>query len=174
MIIDKIKFKPGYAKEDSKTFASAGVEAEGLAPERIWRNMTNISNWNRYYPSITDIDFDNPSETDPHIYDKAQFHFDLADGNKARCQVICFTHPKDDRVGRIAVQGTVFDPDGKRINEMVLELMVGVPDGKKCQRLTVAAAVSCKEEIGNAPNNIIGDKLLEALNSLVDWSKKHN
>ena len=114
MIIDKIKFKPGYAKDDSKTFASAGVEAEGLAPERIWRNMTNISNWNRYYPSITDIDFDNPSDTDPHIYDKAQFHFDLADGNKARCQVICFTHPKDDRVGRIAVQGTVFDPDGKQ------------------------------------------------------------
>ena len=67
MIIDKIKFKPGYAKDDSKTFASAGVEAEGLAPERIWRNMTNISNWNRYYPSITDIDFDNPSDTDPHI-----------------------------------------------------------------------------------------------------------
>ena len=57
---------------------------------------------------------------------------------------------------------------------MVLELMVGVPDGEKHKRLTVAAAVSCKEEIGNAPNNIIGDKLLEALNSLVDWSKKHN
>lgn len=29
MITDKIKFKPGYAKADSKTFASAGVEVGG-------------------------------------------------------------------------------------------------------------------------------------------------
>lgn len=173
MIIDKIKFKPGYAKEDSRTFASAGVEAEDLAPERIWRNMTNISNWNRYYPSITDIDFENPSDIDPHIYDKAQFYFRLDDGDKVRCQVICFTHPKDDRVGRIAVQGTVFGSDGRQTNGMVLELMVGVPDAKKHGCLTVAAAVSFKQEIENAPKNIIGDKLLEALGRLVEWSKKH-
>lgn len=37
MITDKIKFKPGYAKADSKTFASAGVEVEGLDPQIIWR-----------------------------------------------------------------------------------------------------------------------------------------
>lgn len=39
MITDKIKFKPGYAKADSKTFASAGVEVEGLDPQIIWRNL---------------------------------------------------------------------------------------------------------------------------------------
>lgn len=31
MIIDKIKFKPGYAKDDSKTFASASPPRESGA-----------------------------------------------------------------------------------------------------------------------------------------------
>lgn len=171
MITDKIKFKPDYAKEDSKTFVSAGVEVEGIAPELIWRNLTNISAWSRLDSSIVDIQYLDSSDNDPHLFDKSQFNFDLANGTKIIAQVIEFTHPKDDRPGRLAYQGTI-EKEGKVVNQMVAEYMVGVPDHKGI--LTVAAAMSCKEEVPDAPVADYGDKLQQALRNLIEWSKKHH
>lgn len=171
MITDKIKFKPGYAKEDSKTFASAGVMEEGITPERIWRNLDNISVWPRFCDSIVDIQYLDSSDNDPHLFDKAQFNYTMADGIRVDAQVICFTHPKDDRVGRMAYQGTL-SKDGKPINEMVAEFIVGVPDHSG--KLDVEAALSFKEEQKNAAEVNYGDKLQEFLRNLVDWSKKHH
>ena len=133
MITDKIKFAPGFAKEDSKTFASAGVEAKGIEPARIWRNITNISVWPRFTDAITDILYEDSADNDPHLFDKAQFYFDTTTGDRVRCQVIYFVHPKEDRAARLAIQGTVFNPNGKQINEVVFEVMVGV---RKVRRLT--------------------------------------
>lgn len=175
MITDKIKFKPGYAKADSKTFASAGVEVKGLTPERIWRNLTNISIWPRFNNDIVDINFINPSDIDPHLYDKAQFYYDLENGNRVNCQVICFTHPKDDSVARLAIQGTVFDPEGKQINEKVSEVIIGVPttENTRHEEFVVEAAMSYKEEVADAAEKNYGDILKDMLTKLVDWSEKH-
>ena len=115
MITDRIKFKPGFAKEDSKTFASGGVEVNGIDPDRLWRNLTNISAWPRYSEAIVDINFEDTGTNDPHLYDKAQFNYDLANGMHVVAQVIFFQHPKEDRPGRLAYQGTVFNADGKCI-----------------------------------------------------------
>lgn len=174
MITDKIKFPPHYAKADSKTFASAGVESKGLSPERIWRNLANISVWSRLYPDIVDINFEDSSDNDPHLFDKAQFYMDMANGNKIRCQVIEYTMPKDDRVGRLAFHGTVYNHDGKVINEMTAEAIVGVPDNEKRMDLVVEGALSFKEETADAPSNDRGAKLEIALRELVKWSEKHD
>lgn len=173
MITDKIKFAPGFAKADSKTFASAGVEVKGIEPERIWRNVTNITNWPRFNNAIVDINYEDSADTDPHLYDKAQFYYDLANGNRVRCQVVCFTHPKDDRVGRLAIRGTVFDGDGKEINEKVTEVIVGVPDSDKREILNVEVAESFKEEEADAAEKNHGDALKGMLEKLIDWSIKH-
>lgn len=174
MITDKIKFAPGFAKEDSKTFASAGVEAKGIEPARIWRNLTNISVWPRFTDAITDIQFEDSADNDPHLFDKAQFYFDTTTGDRVRCQVIYFVHPKEDRAGRVAIQGTVFNPNGKQINEVVFEVMVGVPESEKTNKLDVEAAMSFKEEVPDAPSVNYGDMLESALRALVTWSEKHD
>lgn len=171
MITDKIKFKLGYAKEDSKTFASAGVIEEGIMPDRIWRNLGNISIWPHLDKNIIDIQYEDSADNDPHLFDKAQFNFNMADGTKVVAQVICYTHPKDDRVGRMAIQGTLF-VDGKPTNEMVSEFVVGVPDHKG--RLDVEAALSFKEEQPDVTVVNYGDRLQMFLRNLVEWSKKHN
>lgn len=170
MITDKIKFKPGYAKADSKTFASAGVEVEGLDPQIIWRNLTNISAWPRLSEDIVDIQYEDSADNDPHLFDKAQFNYTLTSGKRIVAQVIEFSHPKDDRPGRLAYQGTVFDGD-HRVNEMVAEFMVGVPNHKGI--LTVEAASSAKEESAEATDRNYGDELKSFLVNLADWSKKH-
>lgn len=173
MITDKIKFAPGFAKADSKTFASAGVESKGLEPDRIWRNITNISNWPRFNHNIVDINFEDSADNDPHLFDKAQFYYDLASGDRVRCQVIFFEHPKDDRAGRIAIQGTIFNADGKQINEKITEIMVGVPDNKTREILRVEAAESFKEEVTDAATHNYGYELQAMLRNVVEWSEKH-
>lgn len=173
MITDRIKFKPGFAKEDSKTFASGGVEVKGIEPDRLWRNLTNISAWPRYSEAIVDINFEDTGTNDPHLYDKAQFNYDLANGMHVVAQVIFFQHPKEDRPGRLAYQGTVFNADGKCINEMVGEFLVGVPDGRR-EILELCAAVSAKEEAPDADKRNFGDELLSFLDSLAAWSVKHD
>lgn len=171
MITDKIKFKPGFAKEDSKTYASAGVEVKGLTPERIWRNLCNISIWTRLNPSIVDIQPLDSADTDPHLYDKMQFNYDLKCGKRVAAQVIFFQHPKDDRPGRLAYQGTVLDGD-KEVNQIVVEFMVGVPDHKV--ELVVEAAMSAREEAPDAAQHNFGDELQATLRNLAAWSEKHD
>lgn len=171
MITDKIKFKPGFAKEDSKTYSSAGIEVKGLTPERIWRNLCNISIWTRLNPSIVDIQPFDSADTDPHLYDKMQFNYDLKCGKRVVAQVIFFQHPKDDRPGRLAYQGTVMEGD-KEENEIVVEFMVGVPDHKG--ELTLAAAMSCREELPEAPVSDFGAELEAMLRNLAEWSVKHD
>lgn len=171
MITDKIKFKPGFAKEDSKTYASAGVEVKGLPPERIWRNLCNISIWTRLNPSIVDIQPLDSADTDPHLYDKMQFNYDLKCGKHVAAQVIFFQHPKDDRPGRLAYQGTVLDGD-KEVNQIVVEFMVGVPDHKG--ELAVEAAMSAREEAPDAAEHNFGDELQATLRNLVAQSEKHD
>ena len=94
----------------------------------------------------------------------------MTSGKRVVAQVVEFSHPKDDRPGRLAYQGTVFD-DNRRTNEMVAEFMVGVPDHKGI--LTVEAASSAKEESADAPEHNYGDELKSFLENLADWSKKH-
>lgn len=171
MITDKIKFKPGFAKADSKTFSEAGVEVEGLTPERIWRNLCNISIWSRVNPMIVDIQPLDPGDSDPHLFDKMQFNYDLTSGKKVVAQVIFFQSPKDDRAGRLAYQGTIMS-DGKELNEITVEFMVGVPDKEGV--LTVAGAMSCREEIPEAVNTDFGENLETMLRNIVEWSKKHH
>ena len=171
MITDKIKFNPGFAKEDSKTYASAGVEVKGLTPERIWRNLCNISVWTRLNPSIVDIQPLDSADTDPHLYDKMQFNYDLKSGRRVAAQVIFFQHPKDDRPGRLAYQGTLLDGD-KEVNQIVVEFMVGVPDHKG--ELAVEAAMSAREEAPDAAQHNFGDELQATLRNLVAWSEKHD
>lgn len=171
MITDKIKFKPGYAKADSKSYADAGVEVKGISAERIWRNLTNISVWPRMYKDIVDIQYEDSSDNDPHLFDKAQFNYDLDDGSKVVAQVIEFVAPKDDRVGRLAYQGTVMR-DGKEVNSLVMEFMVGVASGS--HELTVETAMSCKEEASDGADKNYGDMLEKGLAELVEWSKKHD
>lgn len=47
MITDKIKMAPNYAKEDADIYAYAEVDLKNLTPERVWRNLINISAWPR-------------------------------------------------------------------------------------------------------------------------------
>ena len=174
MITDKIKFAPGFAKADSKTYASAGAEVEGLDPQRIWRNLTNITTWPRFNGRIVDINYEDSADNDPHLFDKAQFYYDLEGGGRVRCQVVCFTPPKEDRTGRLAIRGTVFDADGKQVNEKMTEVTVGVPDGSRRERLTVEAAMSWKEEVADAPQHNYGDELRGMLGRFIEWCEKHD
>lgn len=82
MIDDKIKFKPGFAKEDAAYDRFAEVESEGIAPERIWRNLQNISVWNRFNSAIVDIQPLDSADNDPHLFDKMQFYYDLKSGKR--------------------------------------------------------------------------------------------
>lgn len=170
MITDRIKFKPGYAKADSKSYADAGLVVRDVTPERLWRNLCNISVWTRLYPDMIDIQFEDSADNDPHLFDKAQFNYELNNGDKVIAQVIEFLPPKDDRVGRVAYQGTVMR-GGKQVNEMVEEFMVGVPDSKG--ELTIAAAMSAHEEAADALTDNYGDKLEAALKAWAEWSVKH-
>lgn len=171
MITDNIKFKPGFAKEDSKTYSSAGVEVRGLSPERLWRNLCNISIWNRLNPSIVDIQPLDSADTDPHLFDKMQFNYDLDCGKRVVAQVIFFQPPKDDRPARLAYQGTIMDGD-KELDEIVVEFMIGVPDHHGV--LTVDAAMSSRNEIPEAPVHDFGAELETMLRNLVKWSEKHD
>lgn len=173
MITDKIKFAPHYAKADSKTFGEAGVEVKGIAPERLWRNLTNISVWPRFDDRIVDIQYEDSADNDPHLFDKAEFNFMLSDGRKVVGSVIDFVHPKDDRVGRLAIKGTVFDGE-KQINELVAEFMVGVPENDKTEKLDMGAALSFREEADNATTCNYGDSLEAFLRNLAAWSEKHS
>lgn len=144
MITDKIKFKPGFAQEDAASYNFAEVEVDNVTPERIWRNLCNISVWNRFNSSIVDIQPLDSADNDPHLFDKMQFYYDLNCGKRVMAQVIFFQHPKDDRAGRLAYQGTVMDGD-KEINSITVEYMIGVPDHKG--RFTLQCAKSAKSEI---------------------------
>lgn len=171
MITDKIKFKPGFAKEDSKTYSSAGVEVRGVAPDRLWRNLCNISIWNRLNPMIVDIQPLDSADTDPHLYDKMQFNYTLDCGKRVVAQVIFFQPPKDDRPGRLAYQGTVMDGD-RELDEIVAEFMIGVPDHGGV--LTADAAMSSRNEIPDAPVKDYGACLETMLRNLTEWSEKHD
>lgn len=170
MITDRIKFKPGYAKADSKSYADAGLVVKDVTPERLWRNLCNISIWPRLYPDMVDIQFLDSADNDPHLFDKAQFNYQLANGDTVAAQVIEFLPPKADRVGRLAYQGTV-SRDGKQVNQMVEEFMVGVPDTKG--ELTIAAAMSALDEAADALTDNYGDKLEAALRAWAEWSVDH-
>lgn len=172
MIKDKIKFTPDFAKENSKVYADAGVEVEGIEPERLWRNLTNISVWPKIDRRIVDIQFEDSAQTDPHLFDKTEFYYDMPSGHRVRCAVIYCVHPKDDRPGRLAYEGAVFDENGKQINELVAEFLVGVPDSH--MRLDLACALSAREENAGAAEHNLGDELLEVMRRLADYARKHD
>lgn len=171
MIDDKIKFKPGFAKEDAAYYRFAEVESEGIAPERIWRNLQNISVWNRFNSAIVDIQPLDSADNDPHLFDKMQFNYDLKSGKRVAAQVIFFQPPKDDRPGRLAYQGTILDAD-KEVNEITVEFVIGVPGHKG--RLTVQAAISAKKDIPASDSEDFGSDLEAMLGNLVKWSERHD
>ena len=171
MITDKIKFKPGFAQEDAASYNFAEVEVDNVTPERIWRNLCNISVWNRFNSSIVDIQPLDSADNDPHHFDKMQFYYDLNCGKRVMAQVIFFQHPKDDRAGRLAYQGTVMDGD-KEINSITVEYMIGVPDHKG--RFTLQCAKSAKSEIPESAKKDCACSLENTLANLVKWSEKHD
>lgn len=172
MITDKIKPAPGYARADAPFYADAGLELEGVAPDALWVNLLNISTWPRMDSDIVDIQFEDPGRNDPHLVDKVQFYFDTSDGKRMRCEVICCTSPKDDRVGRLALRVAVFESETKQINDAVVEFIVGVPDRHGV--LTIACSVSAKNEPADAATRNLGDELQAALRRLAKYSLKHD
>lgn len=172
MIKDKIKFAPDYAATDADCFASVGVTVKGLTPERIWRNLINFTEWPRFDKSIIDINFEDSAQIDPHLFDKAEFYYDTQSEKRVRCFVICETHPKDDRSGRLAYRGTAFDRDGKEIYTMVVEFLVGVPG--KDGDFALDAAISIKGDKAPKDVGLIGSRLMGALADLAEYAKKHD
>ncbi len=170
MITDKIKFKPGFAREDAPTYSYAEVEAKGLTAASLWRNLCNISVWPRLNPTIVDIQPLDTSDNDPHLFDKMQFYYDLADGKRVMAQVIFYRSPKDDRPGRLAYQGTILDGD-KEIDRIVMEFVVGVPDTDSA--VAVQAALSATGATPSAPVRALGDTLAPTLTHLIHWAERH-
>lgn len=171
MIKDRIKFQPVYASREANGYAEATVESESISPERIWRNLCNISIWDRLSPEIEAIEPLDPSDNDPHLYDKMQFKYRLVSGKSVVAQVVLFQPPKDDRPGRLAYQATLMNDD-KEINEMSVEFLVGVPDHRGS--LNVDGAVSFLYKV---PDEIIGqisDNLTATLKNVVKWSERHD
>lgn len=171
MITDKIKFKPGFAKEDAAFYCHAEAEADGLSPERIWRNLCNISVWKRINPSIEDIQPLDPSDNDPHLFDKMQFYYYLKSGKRVVAQVIFFRSPKDDRPGRLACQGTVMDGD-KELNSITAEFLIGVAESGG--RVEIQAAMSAKEEVPAAAKKDCTESLKAMVVNLSKWSERHD
>ena len=171
MITEKIKFSPEFVKQDAASYCFAEVETENLTPARIWRNLCNISVWNRFNPDVVDIQPLDPGDNDPHLFDKMQFNYDLASGQHVAAQVIFCQSPKDDRPGRLAYQGTVV-ADNKDVNEFIVEVIVGVPD--HTSHVTVQAAMSAKNDITYADKNLYTDALQTFLYNLAKWSERHD
>ena len=172
MITSKIKFTPEYARDNDVFYADGGVEVENLTPELVWRNLTNVSIWPRLDKSIVDAGFEDVGQSDPHLYDKAQFYLDLAGEQKVRANVIYCVGPKDDRAGKLAYEATVFGNDGQELYTYVAEFVVGVPD--KNGVFDVMAAISGKLKKNPSEPKNLGDELLVDLQYLADWSRRHH
>ncbi len=171
MITDKIKMAPNYAKEDADIYAYAEVDLKNLTPERVWRNLINISAWPRLDSRIVDIQFEDDAQTDPHLFDKAKFNFDLASGEKVRAVVIDEVHPKDDRTARLAIRATAFE-NGDEKYTFVMEFIVGVPDHKG--DFMMATAVSVKDPSHPKDGDALRQELLDAMLRLGEYSRKHD
>ena len=172
MITDKIKFPPKYARQDTDMSAYAEIDTENLTPERVWRNLTNISDWPRQDRRIVDIQFEDSADNDPHLYLKAEFYYDLDDRTRVRAHVVCFDPPKDDRVGRLAYDGTVFDQDGKQVCTFVHEFIVGVPDHSG--HFTFATAISVKDPRHPKSGDALRQELLQDMVKLTEYCRKHH
>ena len=171
MIKDRIKFQPVYASIEANGYAGATVESENILPERIWRNLCNISIWDRLCPEIETVEAIDPSGNDPHLFDKMQFKYRLVSGKSVVAQVVLFQPPKDDRPGRLAYQATLMNDD-KEINEMSVEFLVGVPDHRGL--LNVDGAVSFLYKVPDEVIGQISENLTATLKNVVKWSEKHD
>ena len=171
MITDKIKFPPLYAKKDSDLYAYAEVDLKNLTPERVWRNLINISDWPRQDKRIVDIQFEDSSQTDPHLFDKAEFYFDLTTGERVRAVVIDEVHPKDDRVGRLAIKAIAFDGKEEKY-KFVLEFIVGVPAHNG--DFMMATAMSVMDPSHPKDGDALRQELLTAMINLGEYSRKHH
>lgn len=143
MITDRIKWDRRYTTEVADRFSEAQIEVEGTDREKLFRTLTNIADETRVDKTVVDIQFEDDSLNDPHLFDKAQFYYDTTLGERIRCHVICFEPPKDDRSGRLAFEGTAFDKDGNELYTLVYEFLVGVPDHKG--KYLFAGAVTVKD-----------------------------
>lgn len=171
MITDKIKFKPNFAKTDSLTYTAAAVEVRYVSPERLWRNLCNIAIWSRINPKIVDIQPLDPGDSDPHLFDKMQFNYDMSSGENMVAQVIYYLPPKDDRVGRLSYQATILI-NGKEVNQMVVELLVGVPDHNG--EFSLDCAISFSNDEYKIQDYNVPETIKTVLNNLVAWSQKHH
>ena len=170
MITDKIRWDRKYTPDDADAFGEAQMMVKDTTPEIVWRNLINMSDWNRFDKRIVDINFQDPSQIDPHLFDKAQFYYNTSTGKEIRCTVIDFVHPKDDRSGRLAYEGTAFDSDGHQLFTLVAEFLVGVPDKKG--EFQLAAGITIKGNVGNKTYDGLDSELLAALGNLAMRSKK--
>lgn len=171
MITDTIKFKPNFAKKDSLTYTAATIDVDGVSPVRLWRNLCNIAIWPRINSNIVDIQPLDPGDSDPHLFDKMQFNYDMASGEHVAAQVIYYLPPKDDRAGRLAYQATILR-NGKEVNQMIVEVLVGVPDHKG--KYTLDMAISLRDDENMITEINSPSTMQTVLTNLVAWSQKHH
>ena len=170
MITDKIRWDRKYTPNDADAFGEAELIVNDSTPQIVWRNLINMSDWPRFDKRIVDINFQDPSQIDPHLFDKAQFFYATSTGKTIRCNVIDFVHPKDDRSGRLAYEGTAFDENNKELFTLVAEFLVGVPDKKGDFQL--AAGITIKGKVGDKTYSGLDSELMAALGNLAQRSKK--
>lgn len=170
MITDKIKWDRKYEPTSADAFGEAQIYVADTTPEIVWRNLTNMSDWTRFDKRIVDINFEDSADNDPHLFDKAQFYYDTNSGKRIRCTVIDFVHPKDDRSGRLAYQGSAFDENGNALFTMVAEFLVGVPDKKG--EFQLAAGVTIKGKVADGQYAGLDSELMAALGELASRSKQ--
>lgn len=137
MITPKIEFPHGYDPADARQFITTSQSVKGLTPGEIWQYLINISDWDRFAPSLMDADFIDPQVQDPHLFHKAEFTY-TTPAMKLEARVLECIPPKADRPGRISWRAVKQGDAGKQF-EMVQAWVIEIGPDHETQIITEAA-----------------------------------